>query len=108
MKQEFCRNLMSLCGNKIPVLCNQENFLLRENNYKVRQALPGCHIIFKGAKKVNLDKGRPANGMFLAIPDKFNGSILDVSPNHWRLQAVILKCNKSSILVINSYFPTHS
>ena len=97
---------MSLCGNKIPVLCNQENFLLRGNNYKVKQALPNCHIVFKGGKKTILDRGRPANGMFIAIPDKFNGSIQDVSPQHWRLQAVILKCDNSNILVINSYFPT--
>ena len=88
------------------MLSNQENFLLRGNNYKVKQALPNCHIVFKGGKKINLNKGRPANGMFIAIPDKFNGSIRDVSPEHWRLQAVILKCENSNILVINSYFPT--
>ena len=97
---------MSICGNKIPVLCNQENFLLKGNSYKVNQALPNCHIIFKGGKKQSLDRGGPSNGMFIAIPDRFNGSILDVSPDHWRLQAVILKCENSNLLAINSYFPT--
>ena len=62
--------------------------------------------IFKGGKKQSLDRGGPSNGMFIAIPDRFNGSILDVSPDHWRLQAVILKCENSNILPINSYFPT--
>jgi hypothetical protein len=76
---------MLLSGNRIPVLCNQENFLLRENNFKVRQALPNCHIVFKGARKNQLNTGRPANGMFIAIPDKFNGCVRDVSPENWRL-----------------------
>ena len=98
---------MLLSGNRIPVLCNQENFLLRENNFKVRQALPNCHIVFKGARKNQLNTGRPANGMFIAIPDKFNGCVRDVSPENWRLQAVLLRCdNGGNILVINSYFPT--
>ena len=99
MKQEFCRILMTLCGNKIPVLSNQENFLLKGNNYKVKQALPNCHIIFKGGKKQNLDRGRPSNGMFIAIPDRFNGSVLDVSPEHWRLQAVTSNVIKVTFLL---------
>ena len=106
LKQEFCRNLLVLCGDKIPVICNQENFLLRGNSYKVQKALPNCHILFKSAKKENLDKGRPANGMFIALPMTYNSSILDVSPEHWRLQAAILKADKSDLLIINSYFPT--
>ena len=26
MKQQFCRNLPILCGDKVPIICNQENF----------------------------------------------------------------------------------
>ena len=29
----------------------------------------------------------------------------DVSPNHWRIQAVVINTINSKILVINSYFP---
>ena len=44
--------------------------------------------------------------MFMAVPENFNSSILDVSPEHWRLQAAILKADGANLLVINSYFPT--
>ena len=107
MKQEFCRLLMSvqMVGNSIPLLCNQENFILRANSYKINKALPGYHAIIKPAVKNNLDNGRPRNGMFVAIPNSFKNIIEDVSPNFWRLQAVLIKCSNSSLLVINSYFP---
>ena len=94
-----------MCSNRITVLCNQENFLLRGNAYKVKQALPSCHILFKEAKKITLDNGRPSNGMFIALPSAYSNSIKDVSPDHWRLQAAILKSDNTDILLINSYFP---
>ena len=41
LKQNFCRYLSSrqVVGNKIPILCNQEHFILRGNSYKLKQAL---------------------------------------------------------------------
>ena len=95
-----------MCGDRITVICNQENFLLHGNAYKIKQALPNCHIIFKEARKATLDNGRPANGMFIALPDAYRSCIKDVSPSHWRLQAAILKSGSRDILIINSYFPT--
>ena len=40
--------------------------------------------------------------MFIAVPDKFKESFSDVSPIHWRVQAVIF----DSTLIINVYLPT--
>ena len=88
-KQLFCNSLSTnICGDKIPVLCVQEHFLLRGNSYIIQKALPNCHILFKSAVKVDQNYGRPKNGMFMAVPDKFKERISDVSPTHWRVQAV--------------------
>ena len=88
-----------------PILCNQENFLLYGNRFKVKQCLPHARIIFKEALK-ELNEGRPKNGMFIAIPGEIKECVKDVSPNHRRVQAVILKTKKSKLLVIHTYFPT--
>ena len=108
-KQEVCRKLLKpkISSNSMDenlILCNQENFLLRNNKYKIKQALVGYHIIFKPAIKNSLD-GRPKNGMFIAVPNKLSGNIEDVSPKHWRLQALIIKSVNKRLLIINSYFP---
>ena len=108
IKQNFLQLLVSICGNKIPVLCNQENFLLRNNCYKIRQCLPDFHVISKPALKVNLSYGRPINGMFIAIPTMFKEKIKDVSPDNHRLQAVTLTMNNQVFLILNTYFPTDS
>ena len=107
MKQEFCRLLPSeqMVGKSLPILCNQENFVLRANHYKINNALPGYHTIIKPAVKQTLDYGRPRNGMFIAIPDAFKNIIEDVSPDFWRLQAAVIKCSNMKIILINSYFP---
>ena len=106
-KQEYCRQLTSsvVVGNKIPILCNQEHFILRGNSYRINQALPNAHIVVKPAVKDSHTKGRPKGGLFIAVPDYFKSSIQDVSPTYWRLQAVLVKTQGSIILLINSYFP---
>ena len=30
------------------------------------------------------------NGMFIAVPDEIKELVVDVSPNHWRVQAITL------------------
>ena len=50
--------------------------------------------------------GRPKNGMFIAVPKEIKENVKDISPNHWRTQAVIVHTLECDILVINSYFPT--
>ena len=96
----------AVTGDKIPILCNQENFLLRENTYKIKQALPNLIIVINPAIKKDLNHGRPSNGMFIAFPDTLNNQVTDVSPGFWRIQAVKINFRSSSLLLINSYFPT--
>ena len=70
MHQDFIKTLASdkIVGDKLPIICNQENFILRGNFYKLSQACPDSHFIFNPAIKTTLDKGRPKGGMFIAVP----------------------------------------
>ena len=70
--------------------------------------MPGFHIIINPAVKNNLDRGRPKGGMFIAVPDCIKSQITDVSPGHWRLQAVVISSGDSKTLLINTYFPCDS
>ena len=103
-KQDICKILTTKNGSYLPIVCNQENFLLRNNGYKVKQCLPGFHIYLKSAVMDSMH-GRPRNGMFIAVPLEIKENVKDVSPNHWRIQAVVINTINSKILVINSYFP---
>ena len=105
-KQEFCKSLISnsIIGNREAIFCNQENFLLRGSSYKISRTFPNHHCIINPATKTNHDKGRAKNGMFIAIPNHLKRQANDVSPGHWRIQAV--KISFSNILLIKSYFPT--
>ena len=40
------------------------------------------------------------------VPKEIKGNVKDISPNHWRTQAVIVHTLECDILLINSYFPT--
>ena len=51
------------------------------------------------------DNGRPKNGMFISIPNILREKTKDVSPGHWRIQAVKISFDDQRILIINSYFP---
>ena len=44
--------------------------------------------------------------MFIAFPESIKSSICDVSPEFWRIQAIKIKFKGSTLLLINSYFPT--
>ena len=105
-KQSICGKLISIKDN-VTILCNQENFLLKNNSFKIKQALPNYQIIFKPAIKDNLG-GRPKNGMFIAIPDIIWGNVLDVSPKNCRIQAILIRTMDKTLLLINSYFPQDS
>ena len=80
IKQDFMRLLISdiATADYLPFLCNQENFLLRENSYKLRQAFPGYQILVNPAVKNQLNTGRPSNGMFIAFPDSIKNRVFDV------------------------------
>ena len=87
--------------NNLPILCNQDNFLLKNYGYKIRQCLPQSHVFFKQAVKDSIQ------GMFIAVHNEIKENILDDSPNNWRVQAFIVGILTSKIVIINSYLPTH-
>ena len=104
-KQDICKILATKNKHIIPIICVQEHFLLRANNYKVKQCLPDFHVYFKTAV-MDSEFGRPKNGMFIGIPNDIKEHVTDVSPSHWRIQAILLEVSDCKILLINSYFPT--
>ena len=106
LKQNTVKSLVDISVGKLPIICNQENFLLKANRYKINQTLKNFHILFNPAVKNAHDKGRAKNGMFMAIPNSIKEICQDISPGHWRIQAVAISLNKSKLLIINSYFPT--
>ena len=108
LKTDFMKYMTSqeVVGDKLPILCNQENFILRDNSYRVTNALPGFQFIINPAVKNTHDKGRPKNGMFVAFPEHIKNMVSDVSPGFWRIQAVKFTFSNSTTLLINSYFPT--
>ena len=65
-KREFVRNLTFVSGCQTIIL-NQENFLLKNNGYIAKKALPDHHVVFNPATKDDLE-GRPKGGMFIAVP----------------------------------------
>ena len=71
----------------------------------MKHALPDCHIFFK-IGEMDTIQGRPKNGMFIAAPNKIKENVFEVSPQHWRIQAVIISTSNSKVLIINTYFPT--
>ena len=99
-KQEVCQKLLHADKMVIPILCNQEKFLLKVNGYIIEQALHGYHIVFKPAEKEFLD-GRPKNGMFIAIPSELKSRVNEIS----LAQAMTLDTGCQTLLVINVYFP---
>jgi hypothetical protein len=71
--------------------------------YRIRQTLPDFQVIVKPAVKSNHDTRRPKNGMFIAIPAKIQGPILDISPDFYRVQAIKIQFRTSDCVLINSY-----
>ena len=65
-KRDFIGRIPLLAGCDA-IIFNQENFLLKNNGYMARNALPQHHLIIKPAIKNGLE-GRPKNGMFIAVP----------------------------------------
>ena len=74
-KQDLYKLLMCTSGSSYPVLCNQENFVLRGNGYQIKKCLPGAHVVIKEAVKTTHDDGRPKNGIFIAVPVELKESV---------------------------------
>ena len=103
-KKDFIKSL-PVIGGCSTVICNQENFLLKNNEYMAKQILPEHHLFCKPAVKEGFD-GRPKNGMFVAVPITLKEKSKDISPGSDRVQCVVIKDNLSSTLILNTYFPT--
>ena len=99
--QELIKTLSSdqVSGNKLPIICNQENFILKGNFYKILKALPDFQIFFNPAVKQNFESGRPKGGLFIAVPNSIKSSVTDVSPGHWRVQTVVISFLESKTLL---------
>ena len=69
LKKSFVNHLVSpeVIGSKLPIVCSQETFLLRENSYKLTTALPGFQVVINPAVKNSHDKGRPKNGVYCML-----------------------------------------
>ena len=73
------------------ILCNQENFMLRQNAFKLSSPFSATHHVFvKPAIKENLDRGRPRGGLFTAVPISLRNYFHDISPNNWREKKKVL------------------
>ena len=92
IKQKFCMELLNKDEDYFPVLCNQENFVLKGNAHIIKNAMIDYHVMIKPATKMHCD-GRPVNGMFTAVPLSLRNRAKDVSPNHDRIQAILLETN---------------
>lgn len=104
IKQKYCNEILNIDTDSVPILCNQENFVLKGNRHIVQNALPGFHAFIKPATKEQME-GRPANGMFIAVPEQLRNRCKDISPNHSRIQSLLLKTTETTIMIINAYFP---
>ena len=103
-KQTYCVDILKTDTKHFPVLCNQENFVLKGNEHLIKKALKDYHVFIKPATKSNFE-GRPVNGMFVALPIGLRNKVSDVSPNHNRIQAVLLKTDMNTMMIVNAYFP---
>ena len=103
-KKDFISALPTI-GGCATIICNQENFLLKNNEYMARQILPEHHLFFKPARKDGFD-GRPKNGMFIAVPLCLKEKTKDVSPESNRVQSIVIEENACRTLLLNTYFPT--
>ena len=104
-KQDILKTLLSVFGDSLLVICNQENFLLKANRFIIEKCLPDHHMFFKPATKKNLND-RPKNGMFVAVPICLKESVQDVSPLSPRIQSILIKTQNDKIMLLNTYFPT--
>ena len=88
-KQDFVKMFDAISGC-MTIICSQENFLLKNNEYVAKQVLPEYHLVFKPATKKGFD-GRPKNGMFIAVPLCLKDNVEDMSPKSNQIQSIIIK-----------------
>ncbi len=105
IKQKYCMEIINNTEtDTVPILCNQENFVLKGNGHIIQKSLEGFHAFIKPATKDRID-GRPINGMFIAIPELLRNKAKDISPKSNRIQAISLETDEDNLMIINVYFP---
>ena len=107
-KLEFINDILEIPQKNIPIICLQEHFLLRNNLYKLSKAFKNYAVLAKPAyKNFNIqDNGRPKGGLATIIPKGWRKHLTILNSQSWRIQPLLLKLKRKSILIINSYFPT--
>jgi exonuclease III len=107
-KLKFIKDMIEIPQRNSPIFCIQEHFLLRNNVYKLSKAFKNYAVLVKPAyKNFNVqDMGRPMGGLATIIPKGWRKNTTILSSQSWRIQPLLIKLKKKSILVINSYFPT--
>ncbi len=104
IKQNYCIEILNTDSKSVPILCNQENFILKGNGHIIRKALKGYHVFIKPAVKNHMD-GRPAIGMFIALPEQLRNKAKEIPTASNRVQAVLFETDKDILMIINVYFP---
>ena len=89
-----------VCQDKLTIFCNQENFLLKSNAYKIQQTFPLHQVFIKPAVSNGHDRGRAKNGMFIAVPECLGSNIEDISPDF--LQSTSVKNQDENIVFSTS------
>ena len=79
--------------------------MLRSNTYRIQQVLPNYQLFIKPAVVNGHDRGRPRNGMFIAVPESVKNQVEDISPEFFRVQVLKVTFKSSCCLIVNSYFP---
>ena len=77
MKLKYIQDMISLCGNKLPIFCIQEHFLLRNNVKKLSKYFKQYSVVAQPATKdFNVqNRGRPMGGLAMIVPKKLRKSI---------------------------------
>ena len=92
----YVKDLLKVAGNKIPLIRDHENFLLKADKLKSSNV----YLISTYVNPANNERftRRPQNGIFIAIPRYLKAEVADLSSAFSRLQAVILKTNYRNML----------
>ena len=107
-KLNYIQDLMKLCGNKVPIFCIQEHFLLRSNLRKLSNYFEQSAVLaIPATNDFNIqNRGRPNGGLAIILPKMLRKSVKILNVNSWRIQPVVIEIQGEKLLLINCYFPT--
>ena len=101
------QNLIGLTGDKIPILCIQEHFLLRNSLRKLTSFFKQSSVLAKPAYKgIEQMQGRAKGGLAMIVPKNMRKNAKIIKCESWRLQPIIFNLQNKKYLIVNVYFPT--